>query len=152
MVTACWWAAPIRSTSRRVRHDCIVPLRSLSTTTGSASTTPLVRPLDLTCLPSILLTYLLLLQAYISQSSHPHFNLSLEHYLLRSTSAQTPLCLLYRNEPCIVIGRNQNPWMELDVRRMRELGIRLVRRRSGGGAVYHVRSKLAYGDFASSHV
>jgi hypothetical protein len=77
-------------------------------------------------------------QAYISLSSHPHFNLSLEHYLLRSRPVNTPLCLLYRNDPCIVVGRNQNPWRELDVTRMRELGIKLVRRRSGGGSVYHV--------------
>lgn len=36
-----------------------------------------------------------------------------------------------------MIGRNQNPWRELDVSCMRKLGIKLVRRRSGGGSVYH---------------
>lgn len=80
------------------------------------------------------------LQAFISDSTHPHFNLSLEHYLLRTRPPNEPVCLLYRNAPCIVLGRNQNPWHELDVARMRELNIRLVRRRSGGGAVYHVRT------------
>ncbi|PWN32109.1 Lipoyltransferase and lipoate-protein ligase [Meira miltonrushii] len=76
-------------------------------------------------------------RAFISKSHHPHLNLSIEHYLLRSQPAIVPVAFLYRNQPCIVIGRNQNPWHELDVTRMRELGIRLVRRRSGGGAVYH---------------
>lgn len=76
-------------------------------------------------------------RAFISKSHHPHLNLSIEHYLLRSQPANVPVAFLYRNQPCIVIGRNQNPWHELDVTRMRELGIRLVRRRSGGGAVYH---------------
>lgn len=76
-------------------------------------------------------------RAFISNSHHPHLNLSIEHYLLRSQPAHIPVAFLYRNQPCIVIGRNQNPWHELDVTRMRELGIRLVRRRSGGGAVYH---------------
>jgi lipoate-protein ligase A len=64
-------------------------------------------------------------------------------FLLRSRPADTPLCLLYRNEPCIVIGRNQNPWNELDVTRMKEMGIKLVRRRSGGGAVYHVSKQCS---------
>lgn len=84
------------------------------------------------------------MQAFISNSSHPHFNLSLEHCLLRTRPANEPVLLLYRNGPCIVIGRNQNPWHELDVSRMRALGIKLVRRRSGGGAVYHVRCEVNF--------
>lgn len=76
---------------------------------------------------------------YISESTQPHFNLSLEHYLLRSKAVDGPVLLLYRNQPCIVVGRNQNPWHELNVTQMKSLGISLVRRRSGGGAVFHVR-------------
>lgn len=77
-------------------------------------------------------------QAYISQSTDPLFNLSLEDFLFRSRPAHVPVCLVYRNAPCVVIGRNQNPWRELDVRQMNLVDLPLVRRRSGGGAVYHV--------------
>lgn len=45
---------------------------------------------------------------------------------------------MYRNIPCVVIGRNQNPWKETTPRYLREIALPLVRRRSGGGTVYHV--------------
>lgn len=41
------------------------------------------------------------------------------------------------NTPSVVIGRHQNPWLEVDVQYLEEKGINLVRRYSGGGAVYH---------------
>lgn len=44
----------------------------------------------------------------------------------------------YRNTPCVVIGRNQNPWKETSPRTLEDMGLPLVRRRSGGGTVYHV--------------
>uniref|UniRef100_A0A183BWE3 BPL/LPL catalytic domain-containing protein n=1 Tax=Globodera pallida TaxID=36090 RepID=A0A183BWE3_GLOPA len=45
--------------------------------------------------------------------------------------------LIWRNSPAVVIGRYQNPWLESDVRFCQANGIRLARRHSGGGAVYH---------------
>ncbi|KAE8230317.1 hypothetical protein CF326_g4684 [Tilletia indica] len=96
------------------------------------------------------------LRAYISDSSSPTFNLALEDHLFRTASLfrsrpfrppsstrndedsnPRPLCLIYRNRPCVVIGRNQNPWKELNIREMARLGIPMVRRRSGGGSVFH---------------
>ncbi|KAL5517573.1 hypothetical protein EMCRGX_G003141 [Ephydatia muelleri] len=44
-----------------------------------------------------------------------------------------------RNSPCVVIGRHQNPWLETNIAVLRDKGVLLARRRSGGGAVYHVR-------------
>jgi lipoate-protein ligase A len=43
---------------------------------------------------------------------------------------------LWRNRPCIVIGRWQNPWKECDHSKMQGKEVKLARRRSGGGAVY----------------
>ncbi|EIW69568.1 hypothetical protein TREMEDRAFT_30736, partial [Tremella mesenterica DSM 1558] len=75
--------------------------------------------------------------AYISTSTDPWFNLSYEDWLLRNTLHNQPMLFLYRNVPCVVIGRNQNPWKETTPRKLKEWGIPLIRRRSGGGTVYH---------------
>jgi len=63
----------------------------------------------------------------------PFGNLALEESLLERGGAGDSLLLLYVNDPCVVIGRNQNPWVEVSP------GSRLpvLRRISGGGAVYH---------------
>ena len=94
---------------------------------------------------------------YISNSTDPYFNLSFEdwcvnklyastpvlkrtfHRLFRHKSPEEPLLLLYRDDPCVVIGRNQNPWKEVNIRAARQAGIPFIRRHSGGGTVYHVR-------------
>ncbi|KAL7422195.1 hypothetical protein Q5752_002841 [Cryptotrichosporon argae] len=74
---------------------------------------------------------------YISHSHDPWFNLSYEDWLMRNTPTTQPVLFIYRNAPCVVIGRNQNPWKETTPRFLRERGVPLVRRRSGGGTVYH---------------
>lgn len=91
-------------------------------------------------------------QSYISQSRDPYINLSIEHHLLQKSSPESVILLLYVNRPSIILGRNQNPWFEVNLgllsaarshtsRPQRESpGLRdvdLVRRRSGGGTVFH---------------
>ncbi|KAK6415670.1 hypothetical protein LTR95_017559 [Oleoguttula sp. CCFEE 5521] len=83
-------------------------------------------------------------KSYISSSHCPHLNLSLEHHLLSTSTPDSTILFLYRNRPSIIIGRNQNPWLETDLSLLRNassLGIsepvELVRRRSGGGTVFH---------------
>ncbi|KAL1838773.1 hypothetical protein VTJ49DRAFT_2235 [Mycothermus thermophilus] len=90
------------------------------------------------------------LQIYRSTSTDPYINLSIEHHLLQRSHPDSTILFLYTNRPCIVIGRNQSPWLEVNLRALADglppsdskpnnyaQPISLVRRRSGGGAVFH---------------
>ncbi|KAF9462002.1 Lipoyltransferase and lipoate-protein ligase [Collybia nuda] len=75
---------------------------------------------------------------YISKSTNPYFNLTFEDWLFRHKNPEEPLLLIYRDDPCVIIGRNQNPWKEVNFEALRARPhIPFVRRRSGGGTVYH---------------
>ncbi len=69
--------------------------------------------------------------------SDPARNLALEEYLIRSVAPDEELLLFYINKPSIIIGRNQNTIEEINVDYVHAHGIHVVRRLSGGGAVYH---------------
>lgn len=84
-------------------------------------------------------------ECYISKINDPYINLSIEEWLLRDTDPEKYILYLWRNRPCVVIGRNQNPFLECNLGFMQEHNIPLVRRRSGGGAVYHVSPWLHCG-------
>ncbi|EMR10134.1 hypothetical protein PNEG_01412 [Pneumocystis murina B123] len=73
---------------------------------------------------------------FISMSYSPYVNLSFENYLFHNHST-TALLFLYRNDKSVIIGRNQNPWLEVNLKYLDERGICLVRRYSGGGTVFH---------------
>uniref|UniRef100_A0A8C4RBI5 Lipoyltransferase 1 n=1 Tax=Eptatretus burgeri TaxID=7764 RepID=A0A8C4RBI5_EPTBU len=75
-----------------------------------------------------------------SVSTDVHENLALEDWLYEKdddVQRRRRTLLLWRNGPCVVIGRHQNPWAECDVRLVRSGHATLARRRSGGGTVYH---------------
>lgn len=67
----------------------------------------------------------------------PKLNLALEEYALRNFSNNSDYLLFYINEPSIIIGRNQNTLEEINQEYIEENNIHVVRRISGGGAVYH---------------
>jgi lipoate-protein ligase A len=67
----------------------------------------------------------------------PAINLALEEYCLRNMQAGQDYLLFYNNAPSVIIGRNQNPMEEINYAYLKKKGIQLVRRISGGGAVYH---------------
>jgi lipoate-protein ligase A len=73
-----------------------------------------------------------------------HHNLALEEYVLRNKMPEDDLLLFYVNTPAIIIGRNQNTIEEIDPDVVAAQGIRVVRRVSGGGAVYHDLGNLNF--------
>ncbi|KAI8368161.1 uncharacterized protein BYT42DRAFT_585514 [Radiomyces spectabilis] len=81
---------------------------------------------------------------YVSTINDAYTNLAIEEWLLRDTEPNQYILYLWRNTPCVVVGRNQNPFKECNLRFMQQHGIPLVRRRSGGGAVYHDMGNSIY--------
>ncbi|MEN4041721.1 MAG: lipoate--protein ligase [Anaerolineaceae bacterium] len=77
-------------------------------------------------------------------SALPQVNLAIEEYLLRNILPEEDLLLLYVNEPSIIIGRFQNTLEEVNQTYVDDHGIHVVRRLSGGGAVYHDLNNLNY--------
>ena len=75
------------------------------------------------------------MKIYINESTDPYYNLAAEEYLLCHTSGD--IFFLWRNSPTVVIGKNQNAFAEIDTRFTKEHNIAVVRRLTGGGAVFH---------------
>lgn len=80
---------------------------------------------------------------YENLSTDPAFNLSVEESLLVNADTE-PLFLLWENAPAVIIGRYQNAWSEVDLSYAEEEGICVIRRLTGGGAVYHDHGNLNY--------
>jgi lipoate---protein ligase len=86
---------------------------------------------------------------FTSRSTSPYFNLAVEQHLLTHAPPATHILFTYTNAPCVVIGRNQNPWVECDIAAITRgtsdgRDVEIVRRRSGGGAVFHDEGNLNY--------
>lgn len=73
-----------------------------------------------------------------------HVNLALEEYVFRHKLVDDDVLLFYVNAPSIIIGRNQNTVEEINAAVVDERGIAVVRRISGGGAVYHDLGNLNF--------
>ncbi len=74
----------------------------------------------------------------------PSVNLAIEEYLLRNIEPDEDILLFYINEPSIIIGRHQNTIEEINQAYVAAHGIHVVRRLSGGGAVYHDLGNLNF--------
>ncbi|XP_068626191.1 lipoyl amidotransferase LIPT1, mitochondrial isoform X2 [Battus philenor] len=80
---------------------------------------------------------------FMSQSTDIYTNLALEDWMYRNMDfTNHHIMMVWRNEPTVVIGRHQNPWLEANISHLSEKDISLARRNSGGGTVYHDRGNL----------
>lgn len=79
-------------------------------------------------------------------------NLATDEYLLelhRSGRLNGVTLYFYINDSAVIIGRNQNAWSECNIGRMNADGVQLVRRHTGGGAVFHDRGNLNFSFIAN---
>lgn len=74
----------------------------------------------------------------------PYINLAIEEYVLQNFGEEDTYLLFYINEPSIIIGKNQNSIEEINRKYVEENNIKVVRRLSGGGAVYHDKGNLNF--------
>ncbi|WP_243385807.1 lipoate--protein ligase [Bacillus kexueae] len=74
----------------------------------------------------------------------PRINLAIEEYALKHLDPSNTYLLFYINEPSIIIGKNQNTVEEINADYVEENGIHVIRRLSGGGAVYHDLGNLNF--------
>ncbi len=78
-----------------------------------------------------------------TNSTDPAYNLAFEEYVL-TNYREGNLLMLWQNAPAVIIGRNQNTAEEINQGFVNENNIRVVRRNTGGGAVYHDLGNLNY--------
>lgn len=82
---------------------------------------------------------------YIRNDCHdPHYNLALEEYVLKNLRSKHGFLLLWQNQPAVIIGRFQNTIEEVNAEYVRKRHIPVVRRITGGGAVYHDLGNLNF--------
>jgi len=73
----------------------------------------------------------------ISTQHNPYLNIAVENYLLSQPVDGKVTFYLWQNRRTVVIGQNQNPYAECNVALLEQEGGYVMRRRTGGGAVYH---------------
>ena len=77
------------------------------------------------------------LQFVISNQTNPYWNIAVENHLLSLHETEVVTLYLWKNRRTVVIGQNQNPFSECNVEALEADGGFLMRRKTGGGAVYH---------------
>lgn len=81
----------------------------------------------------------------VNNPSHdPYFNLALEEYLLKNLHVDETIAMLWQNSPAIIVGKHQNTLEQINTAYVQEHNIAVVRRLSGGGAVYHDLGNLNF--------
>ena len=79
-----------------------------------------------------------------NENTDPYVNMAFDEYALEQLPLDEPLFYLWQNRPAVIIGLNQDAHAEVDIKYLKEHDIALVRRVTGGGAVYHDLGNLNY--------
>jgi len=79
-----------------------------------------------------------------NNSFDPFYNLALEEYLLKKSGISEDIFYLWRNKKCVIVGRNQNPFNEVDIDYSNNNDIDILRRGTGGGTVYHDEGNINF--------
>ena len=81
---------------------------------------------------------------YVSTSPDGWQNLAMDEWFLDHLEPEDMVLYFYINKNAVIIGKNQNPWTECDLATMERDAVQLVRRITGGGAVYHDTGNLNF--------
>lgn len=106
---------------------------------------PLLRPVQIRAIMTMKEGYAAMIPTYYleTSSTDPAYNLAVEEYAL-THFREGNLLMLWQNAPSVIIGRNQNTAEEINQDFVNSHNIRVVRRNTGGGAVYHDLGNLNY--------
>lgn len=80
----------------------------------------------------------------LNPSNDPPYNLAVEEYVLRRLDPRQDYFILWQNRPAVIVGRFQNTAEEVNQPYVERQGVAVVRRLSGGGAVYHDHGNLNF--------
>lgn len=89
---------------------------------------------------------------FVSTSGDGWRNLGMDEYFIDHLGPDDMLLYFYINQNAVIIGRGQNPWVECDLSAMEQDHVQLVRRITGGGAVYHDCGNLNFSFIAGENV
>jgi len=124
----------VRHSRANVRLFNVLPVRRISG----------CKPADAALQPAVQ-SLLARSRVFVSTCYDVFANLALEDWFYQNvdfSDGSSDFLFLWRNKPCIVIGRHQNVWAESCVSRALAAAVDVARRRSGGGTVYHDTGNL----------